>query len=68
MADPNQIKQTLDELEPGTEVRIVTTDGEEVTGTYETHTDNYIGLEGADDLDVADVERVVIPLSHDGPE
>lgn len=76
MATPEEIESALAGLKPGTRIRITTKDGRQVNGTYRgRHEGGLVEIEAADadgegaqSIELANVDGLVVPLTSAGPE
>ncbi|HEY0391046.1 MAG TPA: hypothetical protein VGC63_04990 [Solirubrobacterales bacterium] len=66
--ETTEIRASLDQLKPGTKIRVKLEDGTEVAGEYGGTEGNQVHIEGADDVAVDKVETFLMDVSTDGPE
>lgn len=62
------ITRALQQLEPGSEVRLTMADGREISGTVNESDEHRVSLTDAGTVEADQVEDLVVLRSSDGPE
>lgn len=66
--EKQQIRERLADLAPGSRVHIKLADGRDVSGEFTGIDGDTVHVEGADDVEVAKVENVLMDVSSGGVE